>query len=157
DPERPALLAATDMEISVRAPLEAAVAEPGRAVLPGRLLLDIARRLPDGPVALSLPGGGIATLEAGQSSYRLRTYAGEDYPSLPEIDEERVFIVERDGFVPAVERVLPAASRDEARPVLTGVLLEFSSEQLTVAATDSYRMAVNTGAVVGGPPEDLSV
>ena len=79
DGERPPLLAATDMELSVRAPLDAEVAEGGRAVLPGRLLLDIVRRLPAGQVSIALAeGGGLATIEAGASEYKLHTYGADD-------------------------------------------------------------------------------
>jgi DNA polymerase III subunit beta len=156
DGERPPLLAATDMELSVRAPLDAEVAEGGRAVLPGRLLLDIVRRLPPGQVSIALAeGGGLATIEAGASEYRLHTYSADDYPELPEIDRERLFSVEREAFIEAIERVVHAASRDEARPVLTGVHVELGLGTLTVAATDSYRLAVRTTTLEGGPVEDI--
>ncbi len=156
DGERPPLLAATDMELSVRAPLDAEVSEGGRAVLPGRLLLDIVRRLPAGQVSIALAeGGGLATIEAGASEYRLHTYGADDYPELPEIDRERLFTVEREAFLEAIERVVHAASKDEARPVLTGVHIELGLGTLTVAATDSYRLAVRTATLEGGPVEDI--
>ncbi len=156
DGERPPMLAATDMELSVRAPLDAEIAEGGRAVLPGRLLLDIVRRLPAGSVSIALAeGGGLATIEAGASEYKLHTYGADDYPELPEIDRERLFTVEREAFLEAIERVVHAASRDEARPVLTGVHVELGLGTLTVAATDSYRLAVRTATLDGGPAEDI--
>ena len=79
---------------------------------------------------------------AGASEYKLHTYGADDYPELPEIDRERLFTVEREAFLEAIERVVHAASRDEARPVLTGVHVELGLGTLTVAATDSYRLAV---------------
>jgi DNA polymerase-3 subunit beta len=100
-------------------------------------------------------GGGLATIEAGASEYRLHTYSADDYPELPEIDRERLFTVEREAFLEAIERVHHAASRDEARPVLTGVHLELGLGTLTVAATDSYRLAVRTTTLEGGPVEDI--
>ncbi len=97
-------------------------------------------------------GGGLATIEAGASEYKLHTYGADDYPELPEIDRERLFTVDREAFLEAIERVVHAASRDEARPVLTGVHVELGLGTLTVAATDSYRLAVaHARRSTGGP------
>src|ERR671919_2749483 len=116
-------LSATDMEISLRASLEAQVEESGSVVVPGRLLVDIVRLLPGGEVTLEArPEEGIAELVCGSASYRLHTYAAEDFPRLPEIDEATAFSVEREAFLETVARVSRSASRDESRPVLTGVL-----------------------------------
>jgi DNA polymerase III subunit beta len=155
--EQPVQLAATDMELSVRANLLADVHEPGRVVVPGRLLLDIVRHLPAQQVVLaSGEGPGLLTLECGASRYSLHTYDPDDFPRLPDIDHGRTFGVDRDTFLSAADRVLRAASRDDSRPVLTGVLVEFANGVLTMAATDSYRMAVRTTPLEGGPPEELT-
>jgi DNA polymerase III subunit beta len=155
--EQPVELAATDMELSVRAKLLADVNEPGRVVVPGRLLLDIVRHLPPQQVVLSSGDGpGLLKLECGASQYSLHTYDPDDFPRLPEVDHGRTFGVERETFLQAAQRVLRAASSDDSRPVLTGVLVEFSGGVLTMAATDSYRMAVRTTPLEGGPPEDLT-
>jgi DNA polymerase-3 subunit beta len=155
--EQPVELAATDMELSVRAKLLADVNEPGRVVVPGRLLLDIVRHLPPQQVVLSSGDGpGLLKLECGASQYSLHTYDPDDFPRLPEVDHGRTFGVDRETFLQAAQRVLRAASSDDSRPVLTGVLVEFSGGVLTMAATDSYRMAVRTTPLEGGPPEDLT-
>jgi DNA polymerase III subunit beta len=155
--EQPVELAATDMELSVRAKLLADVHEPGRVVVPGRLLLDIVRHLPPQQVVLSSGDGpGLLKLECGASQYSLHTYDPDDFPRLPEVDHGRTFGVDRETFLQAAQRVLRAASSDDSRPVLTGVLVEFSGGVLTMAATDSYRMAVRTTPLEGGPPEDLT-
>jgi DNA polymerase-3 subunit beta len=155
--EQPVELAATDMELSVRAKLLADVHEPGRVVVPGRLLLDIVRHLPPQQVVLSSGDGpGLLKLECGASQYSLHTFDPDDFPRLPEVDHGRTFGVHRETFLQAAQRVLRAASNDDSRPVLTGVLVEFSGGVLTMAATDSYRMAVRTTPLDGGPPEDLT-
>jgi DNA polymerase-3 subunit beta len=155
--EAPVQLAATDMELSVRAQLLADVHEPGRVVVPGRLLLDIVRHLPAQQVNLSSGDGpGLLTLECGASRYSLHTYDPDDFPRLADVDHGRTFGVGRDTFLEAADRVLRAASRDDSRPVLTGVLVEFADGVLTMAATDSYRMAVRTTPLEGGPPEQLT-
>jgi DNA polymerase-3 subunit beta len=155
--EQPVELTATDMELSVRAKLLADVHEPGRVVVPGRLLLDIVRHLAPQQVVLSSGDGpGLLKLECGASQYSLHTYDPDDFPRLPEVDHGRTFGVDRETFLQAAQRVLRAASSDDSRPVLTGVLVEFSGGVLTMAATDSYRMAVRTTPLEGGPPEDLT-
>jgi DNA polymerase-3 subunit beta len=152
--EEPVELASTDMEISLRAPLVAEVGEGGQTVLPGRLVLDITRRLPAQPVSV-VQTDGMAQLECGSSQYRLNTYLAEDFPQLPEVDRERLFTVDRATFLGTAERVVRAASKDESRPVLTGVLIELGGAEITMAATDSYRMAVKTTPLAAGPPEEL--
>src|SRR5829696_7875907 len=136
-------LAATDMELSLRASLEAEVAEKGAVVVPGRLLGDIARLLPDGDVVLTAkPDEGAVTVECGPASYRLQTYSVEDFPRLPEVDAVQTSSVDAAALLDTIGRVSRAASRDESRPVLTGVLVQFEGSKLVMAATDSYRLAV---------------
>jgi len=136
-------LAATDMELSLRATLEADVAEEGAVVVPGRLLGDIARLLPEGTVALSAkPDEGAVTVECGPASYRLQAYSVEDFPRLPEVDTVQTSSVDAPALLDTIGRVSRAASRDESRPVLTGVLVQFEGAKLVMAATDSYRLAV---------------
>jgi DNA polymerase-3 subunit beta len=146
-------LAATDMELSLRASLEAEVAEEGAIVVPGRLLGDIARLLPDGDVVLtSKADEGALAVECGPASYRLQTYSVEDFPRLPEVDAVQTSSVEAGALLDTIGRVSRAASRDESRPVLTGVLVQFEGSKLVMAATDSYRLAVKTTELAEAAP-----
>jgi DNA polymerase III subunit beta len=136
-------LSATDMELSIRDSLEAEVDEDGAVVVPGRLLVDIVRLLPGGDVTLEHRADeGVARLTCGSASYQLNTYGPEDFPRLPEIESDAAFTVERPAFLDTVGRVGRSASRDESRPVLTGVLVRFEGDKLVMAATDSYRLSV---------------
>jgi DNA polymerase III subunit beta len=149
-------LSATDMEISVRDSLEAQVDEEGAVVVPGRLLVDIVRLLPPGEVTLEHRADeGVARLTCGSASYSLNTYGPEDFPRLPEIDPDSAFSVEREAFLDTIGRVGRSASRDESRPVLTGILVRFEGEKLVMAATDSYRLSVKETALSGGPGREL--
>ena len=142
-------LSSTDMEISLRVPLEARVEEPGDVVLPGRLLLDIVRALPAADVTIAQPGGtGAAQIECGPSRYSLNTQNAEDFPQLP-VPSGSSFSVDRAAFVDTVSHVGRAASKDESRPVLTGVLVELGEGTVTMAATDSYRLSVKESALPG--------
>src|SRR5919108_947635 len=148
------MLSATDMEISLRLGLDAQVEEEGSVVVPGRLLVDIVRLLPAGEVTIAHAAGeGLVELTCGSASYKLHTYAAEDFPRLPEIDEETTFTVDRDAFLDTIARVSRSASRDESRPVLTGILVRFEGGKLVMAATDSYRLSVKETQLEGEIPE----
>jgi DNA polymerase-3 subunit beta len=154
--EEPCELAATDLELSLRVPLDAEVEEPGVVVVPARVAQEIVRMLRTDRVTLaSDPAGGRIRITSGSGEYSLHTHPVEDFPRLPEIDPERLFDIDRDGFTSTVDRVIRAASRDESRPVLTGVLLQVEPGRVTAAATDSYRLAVKESVVEVQVPEAL--
>jgi DNA polymerase-3 subunit beta len=149
-------LSATDMEISLRVSLDAQVEDEGSVVVPGRLLVDIVRLLPAGEVTISHKAEeGVVELVCGTASYRLHTYAAEDFPRLPEVDDSAAFTVDKEAFVDTIARVSRSASRDESRPVLTGVLVRFEGDKLVMAATDSYRLSVKETALPEGPGRDV--
>jgi DNA polymerase-3 subunit beta len=133
-------LTTTDLEVSARLSTDVQVTEEGTALVPARLLADTVKSLSDAPVEI----------DADQSQARIRcaAYEGslrllpvEDFPALQPPSGTRI-VAEAPRFAEAVGQVARAASRDEARPVLTGVLLEVSREGVTLVATDSYRLAV---------------
>jgi DNA polymerase-3 subunit beta len=133
-------LTTTDLEVSARLSTDVQVTEEGTALVPARLLADTVKSLSDAPVEI----------DADQSQARIRcaAYEGslrllpvEDFPALQPPSGTRI-VAEAPRFSEAVGQVARAASRDEARPVLTGVLLEVSREGVTLVATDSYRLAV---------------
>jgi DNA polymerase III subunit beta len=147
-------LAATDMELSLRANMEADVAGEGTVVVPGRLLLDIARALPESDVALEyLADESVLAITSGSASYRIHTYSAEDFPHLPELEGAALQDVDRETLLGTIARVSRSASRDETRPVLTGVFVSFEAGKLVMAATDSYRLAVKETATSGPLPE----
>ena len=147
-------LAATDMEISLRATAEAQVSGEGTTVVPGRLLLDIARSLPDSEVTIEhRPEEATVVVTSGTASYRLHTYSAEDFPRLPDVDTGVLHTVDRDALIETVARVGRSASRDESRPVLTGILVRFETGKIVMAATDSYRLAVKETTVSDELPE----
>jgi len=147
-------LAATDMEVSLRSTVEAQVSGEGTVVVPGRLLLDIARSLPDSDVTIEhKPEEAVVVVTAGTANYRLHTYSSEDFPRLPDVDNSSLHAIDRDALVETVNRVGRSASRDESRPVLTGILVRFEPGKIVMAATDSYRLAVKETPVEGTLPD----
>jgi DNA polymerase III subunit beta len=147
-------LAATDMELSLQASLEASVDEAGRAVVPGRLLVELARLLPDSEVSIAYrPEDGVVEVASGSANYRLHTYAVEDFPRLPDPGAAGLYTIDREALVDTAVKVSRSASRDESRPVLTGILVRFEQGKLVMAATDSYRLSVKETPLQGEAPE----
>lgn len=139
---KPELLA-TDMEIGLRVPLDAEVVRPGSAVLPARLLLDVARSLSAEQLTMELRSAEQdVELICGPTTFHLRTLRAEDFPTLPLPSPETRVTLPMEAFVQTVSRVARSASRDETRPVLTGILMSAAAQELRMVATDSYRLSV---------------
>ncbi len=135
-------LRATDMEIGLRVPLEGEVVREGSIVLPARLVVDVVRALPGKEVSLELrPVEQDVEILGGSASFYIRTLRLEDFPPFPEIDGD-VVEVPGEAFVGTVNKVARSASRDETRPVLTGILVSAAGDELRMVATDSYRLSV---------------
>jgi len=147
-------LAATDMEVSLRATVPAQVDGDGIIVLPGKTVADIARLLPGDEVTIEhRVAESVVHVTSGSASYTLHTYNPEDFPRLPEFETTTTFAVPREPLLETIGRVARASSRDESRPVLTGILVQFTAGKLVMAATDSYRLAVKETALEGTVPE----
>jgi DNA polymerase-3 subunit beta len=133
-------LMTTDLEVSARLSIEVQVTEPGIALIPARLVGDTVKSLSDAPVEFETDQHQ-ARLRCAAYEGTLRLLPVEDFPALQEPSGVRIS-VEAGRFSEAVSQVGRAASRDEARPVLTGVLLEVSREGVVLVATDSYRLSI---------------
>ncbi len=133
-------LSSFDYEVSARTQISAQVDEPGRVLVSGRLLADIASRLPNAPVTFSTDEGRI-TVACGSGQFTLLSMPVEEYPTLPEISEQSGLLKAED-FAAAIAQVAVAASRDDVTPVITGVQLEVTENSLSLVATDRYRVAV---------------
>jgi DNA polymerase-3 subunit beta len=135
-------LSGFDYEVSAQASLEVTVAEGGSLLVPGRLLAEITRSLPPQPIDLATDGSRVV-LTCGSSRFTLPTLPIDEYPTLPEMPAVSG-TVGSDAFAAAVAAVAVASGRDDALPVLTGIRMEIEGEQMTLAATDRYRLAVRT-------------
>ena len=135
-------LRATDMEIGLRVPLEGEVVREGSIVLPARLVVDVIRALPGSEVSLELrPAEQDVEIVGGSATFHIRTLRAEDFPPFPEPEESGVDVPGA-AFVATVVKVARSASRDETRPVLTGILVSATGDELRMVATDSYRLSV---------------
>jgi len=149
-------LRATNLEMGLVNPLLAGVEQEGTVLLPAKLLGDVVKSLPKERVELSYDKATHeVTISAGSATFTLRTLRNEDFPSLPEIEDAQSCTLGVKEFSQTVSQVAPAASSDESRPILTGVLVEVDPEEsvLRMVATDSYRMAVKVTPVEDVPAE----
>ena len=136
-------LRATDMDVGLRVPLELEVAREGTVVLPARLLLDVVRSLPAAAVGLELRAAEQdVELVSGNATFHIRTLRSDDFPTFPEPDGDSAVELPAEAFVATALKVAGSASRDETRPVLTGILVSASERELRMVATDSYRLSV---------------
>jgi DNA polymerase-3 subunit beta len=136
-------LSATDMEISIQTSSPARIEEGGRVVIPARIFNDVVRSLRGGEIMLEHDfSEGVVRLSAQENEYRIRTYAAEDFPRLPQFDEAVAFKMSGEALVETVEKVSRSYSRDETRPVLTGILISFEDSRVRMVTTDSYRLSI---------------
>ena len=133
------VLSTFDYETSARATLKAEVSDEGRALVSGRLLADICRSLPDKPVDMVLDGPRVS-LTCGSARFSLQTMPVEDYPTLPDMPTA-TGTVPSDEFAHAVSQAVTAAGRDDMLPVLTGVRIEIDGSQISLLATDRFRLS----------------
>lgn len=133
-------LSSFDYEVSTQTKIAADVEEAGRILVSGRLLADIASRLPNAPVQFSTEGSKI-TVHCGSANFTLLSMPVEEYPTLPTIAAQSG-LLPAEAFSTAVSQVAVAASRDDVTPVITGVQLEVTENSLSLVATDRYRVAI---------------
>lgn len=151
-------LQATDMEIGITVRLGGTVDREGTAVLPGRLLLDVVRSLPNDELRIDYSSQSqSAEVVSGPARFQLRTLPQDEFPKLPTAEGAATLKVPTQAFVETVGRVGRAASRDEARPHLTGVLVSAGESRLRMVATDSYRLAVKETALEKPLERELEV
>ncbi|MWB97447.1 DNA polymerase III subunit beta [Agromyces seonyuensis] len=134
------VLSSFDYEVSSQTEIAADVEEPGTVLVSGRLLADIASKLPNAPVRFVTEETRIS-VSCGSAKFTLLSMPVEEYPAIPEIDAPTGLVPAED-FADAVSQVAVAASRDDVTPVITGVQLEIADNRLSLVATDRYRVAI---------------
>ena len=134
------ILSSFDYEVSAQTEIVAEVEETGKVLVSGRLLAEIASRLPNAPVRFSTENSRIK-VSCGSASFTLLSMPVEEYPSIPQVNTQSG-LVPAEEFASAVAQVAVAASRDDVTPVITGVQLEVTENSLSLVATDRYRVAV---------------
>jgi len=151
-------LVATNLDLTISATVAGEVADEGRTTVPARLVSDYVASLAEAPCTLELDTASqVLRLSCGIHRSNIHGIDAVEFPPLPARDAEASLEVDAAALEAAIEQTALAASSDEARPVLTGVLLQLAAEHLTLAATDGHRLAVRSLAVTGGPEAPVSV
>jgi DNA polymerase-3 subunit beta len=141
-------LSATDMELGISLTIPAKVAEPGGLTAPSRLLNDLLSTLPDAEVTLNVDRSHAMRVTCDKSDFKLLGLPHEDYPRLPEVKDEHAFSVAQNTLRDMIRQTIFAVSPDEARAILTGVLVCFEESTLKLVATDTHRLALRTAPII---------
>ena len=134
------ILSGSDLETSSKALFNADIFEKGAVLVPGKLLAEISRSLPNKPITITLDGSRVL-VTSGSAKFTLPILSLDEYPNLPELPA-KTGVIASDTFATAVAQVAIAAGRDDSLPTLTGVHIEIEEDKVTLAATDRYRLAV---------------
>ena len=141
-------LSATNLDLTIAATVDAEVENEGRVTVPARLITDYVASLAEAPCTLELtPATQVLKLSCGIHRTNIHGIDAVEFPPLPARDAEASVEVESAQLEQAITQTALAASADEARPVLTGVLLALEDDRITLAATDGHRLAVRSLAV----------
>ena len=136
------IVAATDLDVGIRASVDATIEKAGGTTLPARRLFSIARELPSSEVTIEVDAKHNALIRSGAAFFRILGLPEEEYPAFPKTEGAKVFKLTQGAFRDMLKRTSYAMSQDESRYVLNGVLLSFKENKLTVVATDGRRLAL---------------
>lgn len=140
DVQNDVTLSASDLETSARSSFNAEIKEKGRVLVPGKLLSDISKSLPNKPISFTLDSNRVL-VTSGSAKFTLPTLPINEYPNLPNLPEVSGNI-DSGVFATAVTQVAIAAGRDDSLPTLTGIHIDINKTTIAIAATDRYRLAV---------------
>lgn len=130
----------SDLDLTISVSIDVNSSEPGVAVIPAKLITEIVKAMPNGAVDIEVEGEE-AQITAGRSQFAVNTIPPQEYPKPTPIDQDPIEL-DAKLFTEALRQVVPAASSEDSRPILTGVLLAAEGDGLRLVATDSYRLAV---------------
>ncbi len=138
-------LMCTDLQMGIETSVSATIAEEGRVLLNARLLTEIVRKLPEGEVTLSVSETNRASIIASGSKTTLQGMSAQDFPELPQVDDDQPIIVKQNLLRDMIRQTGFAIAVEDARPILTGILMEISGDVLTLVALDGFRLARRMG------------
>src|SRR5213595_2741641 len=150
-------LSGTDLDIAVTTTVSAEVDAEGAVTLPAKKLVDIARELPSGPVRVTAAGESRVAIECGRSKFKLLGLPREEFPSFPAVKFDGAWNAAAGVVHKLVGHVAFAASTEESRPILNGVLWELRPDHMRMVATNGHRLAKMDVPAKGGSTADLIV
>lgn len=136
------VLSSTDLEVSVQTEMEADVSKVGSTTLPAKRIFSVIRELPPATLELDVDNNNVASISCGNAFFKIVGLSSDDFPPIPEPDEGQTFVFDQAKLRQMLKAVHYAASNDETRFVLNGVLFSFADQKLTLVATDGRRLAL---------------
>ncbi|HEX8832913.1 MAG TPA: DNA polymerase III subunit beta [Abditibacteriaceae bacterium] len=133
-------LTATDLDTAIRSVIPATVFENGAVAVPAGVLSDVVSKLPDAPVSIEMQDGKV-TVRSGKSDYTILSLPAEDFPVVPEVSDGTNLTLPQSTLKEMLRMTTFAASKEETRSILMGVLFEAKGSTLTLVATDTHRLA----------------
>ena len=133
-----------NMETAITYEIPAEVSEPGACILPAKLFADIVRRLPEGPVTVSVDEGFKVSIRAGFASFTIAAESAEDYPDLPDVGEGHGVKIPQNALKNLISGTIFSVSENQSRPIHTGVRFEVENMAISAIAVDGFRLARRT-------------
>jgi len=150
-------LSGTDLDIAVSTSVAASVDDEGAITLPARKLVEIVRELPSASIRLATAGEQRVTIECGRSRFKLLGLPREEFPAFPAVDFSQGWRASAKDLHKLITHVAFAASTEESRPILNGVLWELRPERMRMVATNGHRLARMDIPVAGGGGEEADL
>lgn len=136
----------TDLELGIESYIEANILSEGSVVIPAKLLTELVRKLPDAEMEVSVLDNYNVKISCLNSLMTIQGFAPDEYPELPGIDENQPLEINKLLLGDMIKETIFAVAVDEARPILTGALLEVNEKEISMVCLDGYRLALRKGA-----------
>ena len=149
-------LAGSNLNLSIENHMEATIQKKGSVVVPARLLTEIVRKLPDAEIDFSVLANNNVKITCLNSIVTLQGFSADEYPALPDITENQPIEITKTLLIDMIRQTTFAVAVDEARPILTGALLEVDGKDVTMVCLDGYRLALRRG-VMDTPHDSVRV
>ena len=133
-----------NMETAITYQIDAEVSEAGECILPARLFGDIIRRLPEGPVTVSVDESYKVSIRSGYASFSISAESSRDYPELPDVGTGRPVHIPQNVLKELISGTIFAVSENQGRPIHTGVKFEVEEDTVSAIAVDGFRLARRT-------------
>lgn len=141
-----------DLELGIRTQIPAAVEEEGVVLTDSRLFSELVRRMPEGVLQIDIDDHLKITITGGGTSCQLPGMRADEYPDLPDIEQEQGAVIPQSLLKNMIDQTIYAVSLDETKPIFTGELIEMADDALNIVALDNYRMALRTEPLPGQEP-----
>lgn len=140
-------LTGTDLELGIETKLDCEIIEEGKIVISSKIFGDIIRKLPSDDVSIEVDPNHNIHIACGHSEFNILGHPAEEYPELPNINDESSFEIPKDLLKNMIRQTVFATAQDETRPILTGALLEVKDNNAALVALDGYRLALKNSSI----------